>query len=391
MRYVLCLFLLLAAAACSPEPTPAANSDKLTADRPKLFGNGARPATEPEPSKPESDAQPTDTPPTVRLGASLASDITLVPTGRWTDLKARTPLLELKRDPKGAWAWYHGDKTLDPTSSEMGKALSRVARYKHHGTGWQGDDADGASRNTFVLHVDAAAPSNLVIDLMREAKNAFVWNVAVGLRGLAEAPRDTTRCVAAESLGTEYVVYTLPLSMGLNTAPTVPKEEVQCIVQRNADSGEFHYSIWCGSRGSRPVTGVQGTLDDCKIGPGATELEGLKSRQFRSGATSKIAEAMNAAVAASPSKIERLAITPRHGGLADRQPLPWLAVDVAWRACLEVQRKMHQSGETMVRILHDWEFGIPPPPEQPPEMEVEFPRDEPERENPTEDERITGD
>lgn len=387
MRVVLPVFLMLLLLGCSREPEPS-NAEKLNSGRPNLFGNGAT-------KKPVADA---DTPETLtpeipRLGrpAPGSGEITLIPTGRWTDLKPCTPLLELKRDKHGAWAWHHGEKTLAEPGREAVAALREFAKHSHHGLGWQGKAPNGISRNVVVLHVDADAPAHLVCHLIEHTVAAQIGQVAVGLRGAVPTPRDTLKCAQPETLGADYLLYRALIDDGLRSAPSIPKEEAGCIIQWSEADRSISYVTMTGARDRKPVSGLEVELARYLFPPEAAPAARTAPLQLRAQAVAAVADKLHEHVVRSGARIEQLryaCIEPLF-----ESTVPWLALELAWRACEETRRRMEAAGAASVTVAHPWEnqFPEPPPPEQPPEREVEFPRDEPAHEYPTEDERITED
>lgn len=396
MRAWLPVLLLIPLLGCSPESGPS-NANKLNSGRPDLFGNAA--AKKPTPAseaQPEADAgsQPTSAPnPTRVIGspASSAGEVPLIPTGRWTDLKPCTPLLELKRDKQGAWAWHHGEKTLGTDGREAEKALDGFAKHKHHGTGWQGTAANGVSRNLAVVLVDAEAPARLVCWFMECTMAAQIGQVAVGLRGMATPPRDAQKCAQAENLGASYLVYTAPVDERLSSAPSVPKEEVACGIYWSEADWRFSYTTMIGARGRKPVLGSTGETGMYLSPPEASQAARAESQQNRDRLIGTIAEQLHGQVVNSGGRIERLRYISMD--FLATSSVPWLAFELAWRACEDTRRRMQAAGSDSVSVAHPWEYQVPepPPPEQPPERDVEFPRDEPPTEYPTEDPRITED
>lgn len=397
MRAWLPVLLLIPLLGCSPEAGPS-NAEKLNSGRPDLFGNAA--AKKPAPAsdvRPEADAgsqptagtQPAGAPqPTRTVGSP--GEVPLIPTGRWTDLKPCTPLLELKRDKHGAWAWHHGEKTLGTDGREAEKALDGFAKHKHHGTGWQGTAANGVSRNLAVVLVDAEAPARLVCWFMARTMAAQIGQVAVGLRGMATPPRDAQKCAQVESLGTEYLVYTAPVDEGLSSAPSIPREEAACGIRWSEAERLFSFSTMIGARDRKVVAGVSGEPKLYLCPADAPAVTRSAAQEVRAQAINAIAEKLHEH-ASKVGRIERLRYNSMD--LLATSSVPWLAFELAWRACEETRRRMHAAGSDSVSVTHPWEYQIPepPPPEQPPERDVEFPRDEPPTEYPTEDPRITED
>ena len=397
MRAWLPVLLLIPLLGCSPETGPS-NANKLNSGRPDLFGNAA--ARKPAPasdvraeadagSQPAAGTQPAGAPRATRTVGN-SGEVPLIPTGRWTDLKPCTPLLELKRDKHGAWGWHHGDKTLGTDGREAEKALDSFARHKHHGTGWQGTAANGVSRNLVVLMVDAEAPARLVCWFMDRTMAAQIGQVAIGLRGISASPRETQKCAQAENLGADYLVYTAPVDEGLSAAPSVPKEEAACGIHWSEADRLFNFVTMVGPRDRMSVSGVSGEANQYVCPTDASAATRTASQQVRAQAINAVAEKLYEH-AAEYGRIERLRYV--YMDLLATSSVPWLAFELAWRACEEARRRMQAAGSDSVSVTHPWEYQIPepPPPEQPPERDVEFPRDEPPTEYPTEDPRITED
>lgn len=396
MRAWLPVLLMVVLLGCSPEAGPT-NAEKLNSGRPNLFGNGA--SKKPSPAsdvRPEADAgtQPAGAPhPTRVIGspAGSAGEVPLIPTGRWTDLKPCTPLLELKRDQHGAWAWHHGEKTLDTASREAETALDGFAKHKHHGTGWQGLAPNGVSRNLALVLVDAEAPARLVCWFMERTMAAQIGQVAVGLRGIAAAPRDTQKCAQADTLGADYLVYTAPVDEGLHRAPSIPKETCWLAIGWSDSDRTFDFTPKIDARGNKLVPSVPGSVAQYHPGSPAKPADAAAACQLRDKSVSTLADALHDVITRFGTSIERLEYAPALRPA--NSSVPWLALELAWRACEETKRRMYAAGATTTVVSHPWENQIPEPPspKQPPEMEVEFPRDEPANENPTEDERIVED
>jgi hypothetical protein len=145
------------------------------------------------------------------------------------------------------------------------------------------------------------------------------------------------------------------------------------------------------ARGRKPITGVEGNAASYNLNPGAASISKAAMIQARDKSVTSIADALHTIATKSGARIGRLMFGAMGPWL--ESSVPWLAFELAWRACDETKRRLEAAGSASVSVAYPWDFRIPepPPPEQPPEMDVEFPRDEPPTEYPTEDPRITED
>lgn len=295
--------------------------------------------------------------------------------------KPSLPLLHVKLfDGKSRLVKPGSDDALDDKARKA--LLEQHAAHVDEGNGWKGRDADGISENPLVLHVDAMADQGEVGNVVAKAAEQQIYRVVVGIPEHTDMPLKGGKAPDPEKLEAGYIHFDLPKDEGLQSKPpAVPKEEVTLYLSWDADVQGGNFIVAIDARGRKPVEKSWITADELK------SKDAKRRNEVRDAAKKTVQEY----ITRSGAKIETISL--KTTGLRREDPMPWVMVDLAYRAALAVNEERAKYKQKALEILLPFQYQItePPPPEQPPEKPVEFPKDEPEQEDPTEEERIVPD
>ena len=281
------------------------------------------------------------------------------------------PLLELKQ-VKGEWTWTNNN-------GPIADAHALVEKFSvHKGDGWQGLNKAGTSDNPLVIHVYALAPQAEIDAIVDTARHAGIRRVAIAaaeeVTTPAAAPVDLTKLDAA------YVVFDTQANPG--AMPSVPKEQltVYCNYESSEDTGS--YVVALDARGRKPGADSSAETHTLIYAQGEPADERKVKADLRAALQAKLVAAIEDYVANSGARIEQLEVP---GADSYR---PWVFTEMAARACEQVNSNREKAGKEKFELRLMRVILAPPEPERIPEVEVEYPKDEPGTEEPTEDPRI---
>lgn len=287
---------------------------------------------------------------------------------------------------------FHGDQplTIENEKTQLLPLLTKFAKHKDESAGYSGLH-DNVSGNVLSVHVAANANSEDVWKVMATAAEAGVYMLAVGTTELISTPLTGPEAPDFAKLPAGYLQVELPIDEGLNSAPSIPKERISVIIQWDAAQQTAFALVAIDARGRKPVSDTLSALSDVTPAAGDSEQVRGQRQSRRETWVNNVGAAVEDYIAKSGASIESLEI--RAGGWNPADMPPWVFVDLTWQAIERVNAKRVRERRNKLEVVLPFNMIIPepPPPEMPPEREVEFPRDEPEREDPTEDDRIVED
>ncbi|MBK8207371.1 MAG: terpene cyclase/mutase family protein [Planctomycetes bacterium] len=288
---------------------------------------------------------------------------------------------------------FHGDQplTIENEKTQLLPLLTKFAKHKDESAGYAGW-RDLGSENVLSLQVAADASSEDVWKVMATAAEAGVYKLAVGTTELVSTPLTGPEAPDFAKLPAGYLQVELPRDEGLSAAPSVPKEQISIIIQWHAAHRRANALVAIDARGRKPVDDTLTDVSDIVPAAGDSNQVREQRKSRRETWVANVAAAVEDYIAKSGAKIESLVI--RSTGGWDSPELPaWVFIDLTWQALDRVNATRVRDGKNKLELVLPFNMMMPepPPPEMPPEREVEFPRDEPAQEDPTEDERIVED
>ena len=288
---------------------------------------------------------------------------------------------------------FHGDQalTIEKPELQLGPLLAKFAKHKDEKAGYAGWH-DSYSENVLSLHVAANAPSGDVWAILCAAAEAGIYKLAVGTPELIGEPLAGPTSPDFENLPTGYMKVELPKDEGLSSAPRVPKERITAYINWDPAHQAASAVVAIDARGRKPVDDTFTVVSDVIPTKGDSKQVQEERKSRRETWIDNVCKAIEGYVAKAGGYIGRLEIASTGASKDDGTP-PWVFVDLTWQALSKANANRVSAGKEELAIVLPPQMQVPepPPPELPPERGVEFPRDEPEREGPTEDERIVPD
>ncbi|MCC7509430.1 MAG: terpene cyclase/mutase family protein [Planctomycetes bacterium] len=288
---------------------------------------------------------------------------------------------------------FHGEQaiTIEKPQLQLAPLLSKFAKYKDESIGYAGWVGDW-SENVLTLHVAAQARGEDVWTVISAAAEAGIYKLAVGTPELISSPLTGPHAPDFEKLPTGYLKAELPQDEGLSTTPSIPKERVSAYIQWDVQRQAAHAVVAIDARGRKVVEGTFTAISDIIAADGDSRQASDQRKARRENWVTSVTKAVEDYIGKSGADIEKVQLGSAGARTADDSP-PWIFVDLTWQALARVNANRISAGKKKLEIVlpsHMYE-PTPPPPEMPREREVEYPKDEPEREYPTEDDRIVED
>jgi hypothetical protein len=284
------------------------------------------------------------------------------------------------------FAYFWGQSPKPRSLDDFIEEIARYAKQRDVAGGAPGWDKDkNVSRNVLAIRCDIEAPFELANVLMVEAYLGGISRFALAKRNdfpLSDYEED------ARSNRPLLNTLAAPLKrydIDLDYHPQMPYENVWLTFDADSETQQVQTIVAIGARGRKVVEGSSCTLRE--ISPELAEEDAGKST-----AAVRRAEIIAAQVAAMESYIERTGAkmdrVEIHGtkfwGTRTAAPIAACFVFAALEAVAElnIRRKAAAKAEYPVSII-DWP--PPPEPEMKPQEKVEYPKDEPPEEDPTDE------
>ena len=144
----------------------------------------------------------------------------------------------------------------------------------------------------------------------------------------------------------------LPLDEGLNTSPSVPKEQITIYCQWESDTQQNSYVVAIGARGRKPVDGSRAGLAEMVIFPADGRTATANKRALYHSVFENLVAATEDYILKSGAKIEKLEIsfaTNAVEGIASGTA-PWMFVSLAIDACARVNQNREDAGKEALSV-----------------------------------------
>jgi hypothetical protein len=304
------------------------------------------------------------------------------------------PLLELKQ-VDDEWTWHRGKDAFDASEENIATLWKNFAAYEDKAKGWKGLDKHGNSTNLAVIHVDAKAPTAYLYEVLSPAADYKVFDIAVAVTQHIGTRPDSRKAPRADKLDKAYSVSKGERDEGKAEPPPVPKEQITVFLTYDTMASASSFVVAIDARGRKPIEDSRATTGEVILDAGLPAEKRKEIERKRKQIIDNIAKAVEDYIIKSGADIEEVEIVgptiPDDSRVNDSAP--WVFSDMAWLAVKQVNTNRDKQGLKALKIVMPFHkvMAMLPPPELPPKNPVEYPKDEPEEVDPSEDERIIED
>ncbi|MBK8207372.1 MAG: hypothetical protein IPK87_11385 [Planctomycetes bacterium] len=283
---------------------------------------------------------------------------------------------------------YHGERALN-NESDINALLKQLAAHTDPDTGYPGP-GEHHTENVLCLHAVANAPADRLWKLVQWAAKAGFYKFLIGTDELTDGPPEGEKAPDFDAPPAGYHRLELPRNAGRSG----PIEQITIYIMWDESTMKANAVVAIDARGRKVVEGTYVASYELVPPQDANAAAQLQARQLRETWVNNVCAAAEQYIANSGANIGRLAIG--HAWLSSGQAPPagpWIYTHLTWQALHKVNANRVKARKPALEIFLPCqdEEQVAAPREQPPERPVDFPKDSPERENPTRDEGVRED